>query len=42
VVKLAKVMNRFPREVEELTPDEFWELIAEFELEYDERDAKTK
>ena len=36
VVKLAKAMNRFPHEVERCTPDEFWELVAEFKLESDE------
>ncbi len=33
---MAKALNRFPREVEALTPDEFWELFAEFKIEGDE------
>jgi len=39
-VRLAKTMNRFPREVEELSIDEFWELVAEFSLESDEWEAE--
>jgi hypothetical protein len=36
VVRLAKTLNRFPHEVETMTKDEFWEMVAEFKIEDDE------
>lgn len=40
VLQLAKAMNRFPHEVEQMTMDEFWEMVAEFKIEKDEWDEK--
>ena len=42
VVQVAKEFCRWPREVEQLTPDELYEIAAEFQLQKEEWDAKHK
>jgi len=32
-------MGRFPHEVESCTPDEIWEIVAEYKIAEDERKA---
>jgi hypothetical protein len=42
-IRLAKAMNRFPHEVDEMTPDDFWLMVAEHKLSADElEEARNK
>lgn len=40
VVALARALHKFPHEVDELPLDEFWELLASFKIERDEREER--